>query len=98
MKDASFQLSELLTANSGRALAISDSLRSRADFLLSFNPSGILQQDMESVLRGTGEHGVLTGFAVMNFRFVTSLLRFATIMRTNLRTCQGWTSHVVAKV
>lgn len=79
MKDASFQLSELLTANSGRALAISDSLRSRADFLLSFNPSGILQQDMESVLRGTGEHGVLTVFR----RYELSLRDLASSIRHN---------------
>ena len=63
MNDASSQLKALLTVSkSGQVLAISDSLRSRADFLLSFTPTGNLQQDMESVLKGTGEHGVLTVF------------------------------------
>ena len=63
MKDASSQLKELLaTDKDGQVLELSESLRDRVDILLTFSPSGSLQQDMESVLRGTGDWGVLAVF------------------------------------
>jgi hypothetical protein len=80
MKDASSQLKELLaTDKGGLVLELSDSLRNRADFLLSFTPTGNLQRDMESVLRGTGEHGVLTVFR----RYDLSLRDLAASIRHN---------------
>jgi hypothetical protein len=80
MKDASSQLKALLTAqDGGRVHVISDSLRSRADFLLSFNPTGELQQDMESLLRGTGEQAVL----VVSRRHGLSLRELAASIRHN---------------
>lgn len=80
MKDASSQLKELLaTDKGGQALELSDSLRSRADFLLSFASTGDLQQDMESVLKGTGEQGMLAVFR----RYDLSLRDLAASIRHN---------------
>jgi hypothetical protein len=80
MKDASSQLKELLaTDKGGQTLELPDSLRSRANFLLSFAPTGNLQLDMESVLKGTGEQGVLAVFR----RYDLSLRVLAASIRHN---------------